>query len=186
MRAAPSRNAITPPSNAAKSRSRPIGIVHLTPKKVVPTGDRFCKTNISTRISSSMLNPSAHQATPVRVLGTIDCAGIPIGVEDSGRAGRVTSNGWGGALGSVSGGGGPPSAWLTREVIPPRDALRKGREQSVVVQFGLALPEVETLPQPRLGRARPALSGVPEGADLVVMPTEVVDKRTTSVVQPFI
>ena len=101
----------------------------MTLKKVVLAGDRFCRTNISTRMSSSMLNPSAHQATPVRVLGTIDCAGVSIGVEDSARAGGAASDGRGAALGSGSGGGGPLSGWLKREVIPRRDALRKGCEQ---------------------------------------------------------
>jgi hypothetical protein len=55
-----------------------------------------------------MLNPSAHQATPVRVLGTIDCAGGSIGGGDSRTAGGATSDGYGGASASLSGGNGPP------------------------------------------------------------------------------
>src|ERR1035437_10047067 len=124
MRAAPRRKAITPPSNAARSRSRPSGIVHLILKKLVLAGDRFCSTNISTRIRSSMLNPSAHQATPVRVLGTIDCAGGAIGGGDSRTAGGATSDDCGGASASLSGGNGPPIVWLTWIVVPRTDALR--------------------------------------------------------------
>src|ERR1039457_3962746 len=124
MRAEPRRKGSRPPSNAARSRSRPSGIVHLIPKKLVLAGDRFCSTNISTRISSSMLNPSAHQATPVRVLGTIDCAGVSIGAGDSRIAGGAISDGCGGASAPLSGGNGPPIVWLTWKVIPRTDALR--------------------------------------------------------------
>jgi hypothetical protein len=72
-----------------------------------------------------MLNPSAHQATPVRVLGTIDCPGISIGAGDSGSAGGATSDRCGGASASMSGGNGPPIVWLTWKVIPRTDALRQ-------------------------------------------------------------
>ena len=60
-----------------------------------------------------MLNPSAHQATPVRVLGTIDCAGVSIDAGDSRIAGGAASGGGGGASASLSGGNGPPIVWLT-------------------------------------------------------------------------
>src|ERR1039458_7163603 len=126
MRAAPRRKAITPPSNAARSRSRPSGIVHLILKKLVLAGDRFCSTNISTRISSSMLNPSAHQATPVPVLGTIDCADVSIGAGDSESAGGATSDGCGGASASLLGGNGAPIVWLTWKLIPLTDRKSVG------------------------------------------------------------
>jgi hypothetical protein len=41
MRVAPSRNAIALPSKAARSRSRPSGIVYLMLKNVVLADDRF-------------------------------------------------------------------------------------------------------------------------------------------------
>ena len=72
-----------------------------------------------------MLNPSAHQATPVRVLGTIDCPGISIGAGDSGSAGGATSDCCGGASASLSGGDGPPIVWLIWKLIPRTDALRQ-------------------------------------------------------------
>ena len=86
---------MTPPSKAARSRSRPSGIVHLMLKKVVLAGGKFCSTNISTRMSSNMLNPSAHQATPVRVIGTVDGDGISAAAWDSGRGGGANGDGAG-------------------------------------------------------------------------------------------
>jgi hypothetical protein len=92
-----------------------------------------------------MLNPSAHQATPVRVLGTTDCAGVSIGAGDSGSAGGVTSDGCGGASASLSGGNGPPIVWLTWKVIPRTDAFRQRTIALWDDRFSPGRPEV-TMP----------------------------------------
>lgn len=87
---------MTPPSRAASNRSRPRGIVHRRPKKLVVALFRFWSTKTSTRTSSNRLNPSAHQATPVRVTGT----------SGEGTADRAGSAGAVGGSGGVPGRGG--------------------------------------------------------------------------------